>query len=423
MYPEEKLVRKCLLQIEEGLGWGASKNWHNDVFIELSERIQQETKVLLSPVTLKRVWGRIDYQSAPSKTTLNTLAQFAGFKNWRDFKGTSGVQKQTPFTKVISANLGVIVLSASIMTVVFISFFSLKGSQPGTGTIDASQITFQSKPIAQGLPNTVVFDLDLGEIDSDSIHIQQYWDPTKTISLKPGQTLATGQYYSPGYFRAKLLVDGQAIKQHDLFIKSDGWMATLDYRPIPKYLPSTEILDGKLALSPEIINELSNNPEPMTSTYHLVDDFEQVSGDNFLLRSTVQNVYHEKWAVCQKTAIIVLGTKGAMVIPFGIPGCSSELGIMMNDVYLSGKEHDLSGLAMDFTTPQEIQIQVQDKNLKITQGQKALFSGSYTESLGRVVGLRYRFWGAGEVHSCHLSSLDQDVTVSAAALNTNKTVN
>ena len=126
MYSDYKLVQKCLKQIEDSLGWGDSQSWHNDVFSELSERVQQKTKVLLSPVTLKRVWGRIEYQSAPSKTTLNTLAQFAGYANWRDFKGNS-ISKKKPnaFKKIATANLGVIMLSASVMTVIFISFFSL----------------------------------------------------------------------------------------------------------------------------------------------------------------------------------------------------------------------------------------------------------------------------------------------------------
>lgn len=405
MYPEEKLVQKCLLQIEEGLGWGPSQDWHNDVFIELSEQIQQRTKVLLSPVTLKRVWGRIDYQSAPSKTTLNTLAQFAGYENWRDFKGTSPLKTTRPFKKVVNANLGIIMLSASVMTIIFISFFSLKGASNDRDTIDPESIVFKSKPIAKGLPNSVVFDLDLGGIDSDSIHIQQYWDPTKTISLKPGQSQATGQYYSPGYFRAKLLVDGQPIKQHDLFIKSEGWLGTLDYQPIPKYITSEEITDGKLSFPKAISDEVSKNEQPINTTYHLVQDFDSISGDNFILRSSLQNVYRDKWAVCQKSYVIVLGTKGAMVFSFSIPGCSSDLGVMMNDVYFSGKEHDLSGLGLDLSIEQNIKIQVKDKQVEIFSDDNSLFTGSYNQSIGRVVGIRYRFLGLGEVFKSQLQDI------------------
>ncbi len=411
MYPEYKLVKTCIKKIEEDLEWGPSDTWHNDVFIELSDRIQQKTKVLLSPVTLKRVWGRVDYQSSPSITTLNTLAQFAGFQNWRDFKGRATTKKTPALRSKINANLGVIMLGASIMTVVFISLFSLKGSDVSPDPIDASQIVFKSRPITKGLPNSVVFDLDLNGIVSDNMHIQQFWDPSKTIPLEPGQKQATGQYYFPGYFRAKLLVDGDTIKQHDLFITTEGWLGTLDYKPIPKYVNSPLISENTLSLPPKNIAEIKKSEGPLTSTFHMVKDFESISGDNFELNSTIQNTYNDTWAVCQKAYIIVLGTKGAMVISFGIPGCSSDLWVMMNDVYVNGKEHDLSGLGIDLSEKKAIRIRVENKQLQAYSDDKLLFSGSYNESIGRIAGLRYRFLGAGEVQQSFLSDLEGETVI------------
>nr|WP_299173333.1 hypothetical protein [uncultured Allomuricauda sp.] len=397
MYSEYSLVKNCLSLIEKKLGWGSSDSWHNDMFFELSERIQQETKVLLSSVTLKRVWGRVDYQSAPSITTLNALSQFAGFENWRDFKSKGVTKKKSRISNMIRPNLGVIMLSASVMTIIFISFFSLKGPVENGTSVDLSKIVFESRPIAKGLPNSVVFNLDLEGIKSDSIHIQQYWDPTKTISLKPGQQQATGQYYFPGYFRAKLLVDGSPIKQHDLFIKTEGWLGTLDYRPIPKYIPSSKIHNGKVSFSSEVITEIASMEEPFSSTFHMVKDFEPISGDNFELRSTIKNTYRDKWAVCQKAYIIVLGTKGAMVVSFSIPGCISESYVMLNDIYFNGKEHDLSGLGVDLSQEKDINLEVRNKNLSVFIGDQLAFSGSYNEDMGRIAGVRYRFLGAGEV--------------------------
>ncbi|WP_435625730.1 hypothetical protein [Flagellimonas sp.] len=406
MNKEEFYIQHCIQHIEGKLGWGPSYAWHNDMFVELSERIQQETKILLSPVTLKRVWGKIAYKSAPSITTLNTLAQFAGFENWRDLKGSIPKKRSFRTRKKIESNLGVIVLSASIMTLVFISLYSLRSVPIQNEPIDPSRILFQSKPITQGLPNTVVFDVDFDGIESDSIHIQQYWDPTKTISLTKGQKQATGQYYFPGYFRAKLLVEGEIIKEHDLFIKTDGWLGTIDYGPIPKYYESLKVFGKKLAFPEGAINEITSSEKPLTSTYHMVKAFDSISGDNFELRSILKNTYNDVWAVCQKTSIIVLGTKGAMVVTLGIPGCASELWVMMNDNFLHGKEHDLSGLGLDLSEEKEIKLTVVKKELKVTTGDEILFQGDYSESLGRIAGVRYRFFGAGEVHQSMLSDLE-----------------
>ena len=412
MYQEHQYVQKCLLRIEERLNWGTSDAWHNDTFIELSEVIQHETKVLLSPVTLKRVWGKIDYKSSPSITTLNTLAQFAGYQNWRDFKAKGAVKRGLGVSKKIRVNLGVIMLSASIMTLVFISFYSLKNPDTAQKPIDASKVVFESRPVSKGLPNSVVFNLDLSEINADSIHIQQYWDPTKTIALKSNQSQATGQYYLPGYFRAKLIADDKIIKQHDLFIKTEGWLATLDYQPIPKYLKTDYSNSEKLGLSKTLIAEIANNEKPFSSTYHLVEDFKTISGDNFELKSTIKNTYRDKWAVCQNTSIFILGTKGAMIISFAIPGCTSELGLMMNDVYIDGKENDLSSLGIDLSEAKEIKIHVEDKKLSVFLGDRELFMGSYMEDMGRIVGVRYRFLGAGEVYSSKLSDLNEELIIS-----------
>lgn len=407
MNPDDKLVQNCLRQVEQKLNWGHSKNWHSDVFIELSEQIQKETHVLLSPTTLKRVWGKVNYKNAPSITTLNTLAQFAGYHNWRDFI-SRGVEKSTlRWTQRISANLGIIMLSASFMTIIFISFYSLKGSGNST-SIDTSKIGFSSQPLSIGLPNSVVFDLNLEEIQSDSIRIQQYWDTSKTIPLKRGQQQATGQYYYPGYYRAKLVVDNTIIKEHDLFIKSEGWLATLDYEPVPKYISTGIINEENLSLPKEAITELEQSNYPLISTFHHVNNYSNsISGDNFILKTSVKNVYREKWAVCQQMSIYILGTKSAIIVPFSIPGCVSEIGVMLSDIYLSGKEHDLSALGLEMSSLRDLQIEVKDKNLTVYADSIKLFSRTYNKSIGNIVGFRYRFKGAGTVNYLKVSDLKE----------------
>src|SRR6218665_4129146 len=83
---EELHIDRCLGLIEEKLGWGKSENWVNYDFEKLSDAIHERTTVRLSVTTLKRIWGKLKYDSAPTLTTLNTLAQFAGYSDWRNFR-------------------------------------------------------------------------------------------------------------------------------------------------------------------------------------------------------------------------------------------------------------------------------------------------------------------------------------------------
>src|ERR1700761_3956225 len=84
MHTDENLIRQVKKMFEEKTGWGNSDTWTNQDFLQLSELIRDETGVTLSHVTLKRVWGKVKYESLPNTHTLNTLAQYLGYDNWRD---------------------------------------------------------------------------------------------------------------------------------------------------------------------------------------------------------------------------------------------------------------------------------------------------------------------------------------------------
>src|SRR5690348_5767365 len=91
----ELQISRCLRMIEEQLQWGSSDNWTNYDFSKLSDEVHNRTHVRLSVTTLKRVWGRLKYENAPTITTLNALSQFAGFQDWRQFcKQDNGVEPE-----------------------------------------------------------------------------------------------------------------------------------------------------------------------------------------------------------------------------------------------------------------------------------------------------------------------------------------
>jgi hypothetical protein len=70
---------------EEKTGWGDSDLWNNQDFLELSEMIFDQTGIALSHVTLKRIWGKVRYESLPHTKTLTTMVKFLGYRTWREF--------------------------------------------------------------------------------------------------------------------------------------------------------------------------------------------------------------------------------------------------------------------------------------------------------------------------------------------------
>jgi hypothetical protein len=86
----ELSIEKIIKLYESNTGWGNSDEWTNQDFVTLSGKIQERIGVALSHVTLKRVWGKVKYDSLPSTRTLDTLVQFLGYENWRDFRSQNG---------------------------------------------------------------------------------------------------------------------------------------------------------------------------------------------------------------------------------------------------------------------------------------------------------------------------------------------
>lgn len=395
---DSKEIVRLREQFEKKLEWGLATEWHSSMYSELSDKIFAKCQIMLSAATLKRFWGAVNHEGAPSISTLDTLSQFLDYANWREFKLSSEGKQRKKF------NTNVPRKSLYVTVGFFIALFLILivGNKRVEDPEVLAAIPFSSRPVTTSFPNSVVFDFDLEDVRSDSLLIQQYWDPTKTISIKQGQMQATGIYYFPGYFRAKLVVNGQPVKEHDLYLRSDGWIGTIDYQPVPKYF-SPEVPSNDQLICPEqLVAEIIEREKPITSTYHYVSDLGTISGDNFTLNSKVKISWNEKWAVCQSARIYILATDGAMIIPFSNIGCSSNNGLMLNDVYLSGKENDLSAFGTDLSKETDLEIKVRNKKIYVSIDSNLVYEGEYFKSMGRLVGLRYKFLGIGEVASFSL---------------------
>ena len=89
------MLQKLLRNVEEKINRGASDTWTNYDFEQLSDAILEATSVQLSVTTLKRIWGKVKYPHAPAIQTLNALAQFIGYIDWRDFEQKNIEAKST----------------------------------------------------------------------------------------------------------------------------------------------------------------------------------------------------------------------------------------------------------------------------------------------------------------------------------------
>lgn len=77
-----ELYAALMGQVEETLGYHLTTP---KAFVNASETISERTGIRLSRTTLMRLWGYINEPKQPRLITLNTLAQFCGYADWRTF--------------------------------------------------------------------------------------------------------------------------------------------------------------------------------------------------------------------------------------------------------------------------------------------------------------------------------------------------
>ncbi|MEO7311148.1 MAG: hypothetical protein ABIX01_12175 [Chitinophagaceae bacterium] len=409
---EQDQLTRYIQLLEQKLGWQPVGEWRNYEFNELSEKIWDVTGIQLSAVTLKRVFGKLKYNSLPSSATLNALANFLGFKNWMDFRSANTAKSETvaelmsPPPKMKPGWVRRVLLASAAIsaTVVALGFIILsKKSLIPDAKMEA--VVFKCRTISKGLPNTVVFNFDLQGITSNNMRIQQDWDSTRTIQLRPGQTEASGFYYLPGYFNAKLIIDGKVEKTLDVFIEADQWVATVDLEPVPTYLKKEEVTqNGEINVSKVALNQIKALRIPVNLTYHLVKSFNGLNSSGFTMEASVKNIFGEGPAVCKTTKIFILCTKGAFIIPFAIPGCVGDINLKLNDKIIEGRSNDLSAFGADLATWNKIKVSVTNRQVTIFLNGRIIRKDSYLQDAGEVVGMRFSFAGAGAVDDIRLTN-------------------
>ncbi|WP_157963077.1 hypothetical protein [Chitinophaga deserti] len=410
----QEVLQECCRQIALRMGWGHSGDWQRGDFETLSARIQEETGVLLSVSTLKRVWGKVKYDSMPSITTLNTLARFAGHAGWRELKqqlsGGEPDEKDAPLAGAPPRRKPLI-WAAVLMLVLLAGWQGMRWLK-GQPVRNKGAFSFSMEPLAKGIPNSVVFHYDAGAAGGDSVFIQQSWDPKRRFPVPSNGKVYTSIYYYPGHFKAKLLVGRDIVQEQDLIIPSEGWLTAVEQEPVPVYYPASEtIRDGVLRLTPQQLaaRNINMQPKPPLVKMYYIDHMKSLSADDFILETELRSEYIQGSAVCGGIRIVIHGTVGAYIIPLAKPGCVGDMSLMVGDTMFVAMGTDLSGLGCEVSEWVKVRCEVKGRDARIFVNGKEAFHYKYVKPAGELVGISYRFDGTGAVNSVQFSKTDGTV--------------
>jgi hypothetical protein len=401
----KKEIEPILRDIEAKLGWGVSESWRNEDFDSLQLLILQKTGISLSLSTLRRLWGRVSYGHFPSSTTLNCIARFAGFENWRDYlkKQKSNeaadfqIKERSGETAGRKSNFWFKISAAILVAIGVMSILTFRWSSKRLKT---ANYQLSSKRLTSVIPNSVVFTYDAGASPSDSIYIQQSWDKRKRRLVQKNDHTHTSIYYEPGFFKAKLLIDSQVVKEHSLIIPTDGWLGLIAQKTIPVYLEQTAFMHKNyinLASTAITKHNITLQPIPPIIKFYNVGNFKPTEVHNFSFNALVRNDLATGSAACQLTYIMLITDDIPIVIPLSVKGCTSELNLVSIDQTVSGKKTDLSGFGTDLEQWVNVVVKASMGKLHYFVNGQLAFESPLPKREVHIVGMAYIFQGTGAI--------------------------
>ena len=418
---ELQYISSCKSIIEEKLGWSESKSWSLRDYEYLSEIIFEETGILLSVSTLRRIWNK-NYSRKPHPGTLDALAKFLGYKNWNDFKSNNKTEtiegKQTEPTQESSkfelqrkrGNTFKYAAVVAIPLFIILAGYIINIYKTNNET-KYKDVVFNTEIIeSAGLPKTLIYNYDISSLGVDSAYIVESWLPSKKIPIPSDKNRFIDVYHFPGFVRTKLFVDDVAIRENVFQIETDGWISLARYHwedTVPIYIKKGEIFSkGNLFVSEETLhsNKIKTD-DGFYVSYYNVKHF-GADGDNFELTTKIQGISSSSSHQGSYFYLIIMGENGRTFLPLSQTGYTANISAWFNNVQLNGMDTDLSAFGCDLYKWNEIKLRVENKNFQYTLNGEDKFSFPQEKSFGEIIGLHFIFFGCGQVDFINISDLE-----------------
>lgn len=401
--------------IEQKMNWGEGEEWSGQEFETLSENILNATGQTLSVTTLKRIWGRAKQKNSPSRSTLNILAQFAGFDNWNHFRK----ETKAPVVRTItSQTAGRRKWKATWLLLLPVLFLILWSYWPEAklSEQEIAQIVFTTEMSADSFPRTVTFHYDVGELAADDFEIFPATDQDRTIPVINNRGTTAATYYYPGYYRVQLLYRGVPVREKIVKLAtatastSGHWQALMNRSSLnfPIYLPEEQLRqDSLLGLQAAHFETLGNSQDYINIRLINLRDSALIDGNQFSFSSVFRLETPFPNSPCKVISVIIHGTAGDIAFGFAIPGCTGDLNFDLAGEAISGSTIDLSPFGLDPTQWLDLKVLNKGGMLQISANDTTILEYPHQKDLGRLGGVSLVFDGLGVVQEAELADLTQ----------------
>jgi hypothetical protein len=396
------LIEQLKKAVEQKLGWGQGLDWTHQQYEEFCERINSETKILLSINTAKRFFGKIQSSSLPGKTTLNTLARFCGFESFYDFaenssgfnniKSSSEPKKKVRSEFLMNRKPTLVILAVILFSILSFLLYNMYYKKELISKMRFSQ-TWEEGFV----PFTQIFKYHIPPGFSDSIHFNEYFKGS--ISVSTEDSVFSWMHFVPGYRKVRFTSGKKVLWESSYIVKTRGWLFIFPWGGLePRKYISLDNCKNYLTISDELLakNKIDLEQDGGWVHYFNAQNF-NAEGTDFMLSTTFMNPIKTGIQQCQDVIISVECETFEFRLHFTQTGCQKFAEINMGNENFGGIQNDLSSLTFEMDQWQTISIKSKNGILSVSNPDKKIFEKAYSGKPGKVTGLRFSFRGNGLV--------------------------
>jgi hypothetical protein len=412
--PEREYISLCKRLIEEKFHFeNGNGNLRQRDLEWLADSIEETSGIKLSLSTLKRLWKK-DHEQMPHPSTLDALVSILGYKSWQDFKlqktdpSAFRVSERQKKTKRIFTPWTLVAIGLAIIVLSWLIAFRT-GKEHKAKPIIKGPVTFSgNKTVSQGVPNTVIFNYDLSNVEADSFFFQQSWNNLEKVKIDPKGNSYSGIYYYPGFHRAKLIANDSIIKRFRVHITTDDWLPMVRHSildNLPVYLKNNRPLRNGILHTTrnDLISSNVNVDKDFMLSYYNIREFENTYSDNFSLDTRII-CDSSNTVACPGFQLVITCEEHIFFVSIVGKGCERNTEIKMGEEYRNGMNSDLSAFGRDLRKWQQLGVQVVNKQATIYLDQQAVYTIRFKNDFGKIVGLSYNFIGTGAVDYVRLKN-------------------
>jgi hypothetical protein len=161
----------------------------------------------------------------------------------------------------------------------------------------------------------------------------------------------------------------------------------------PKAFAGNGILYGSIDVLRSSRVDVNKN---YSLSYYNIRDFDGVDSDNFSIEARIKNDSTNN-APCPFSELTILTEEHIFFVPLTTKGCVSELKAKFGEVYVSGRDTDLSSLGCNVLEWQTLRIDNHDKNAAVYLNDRRVLQATYKKDFGKIVGITLAFNGPGAI--------------------------